>query len=544
MAFKDLFNKKNINVTNDHREEVVYNEAPSEELSMEEKQLQNFREFKPQVNKKIKHVSLFMLSLLLLLMGYLTYFQITQAPSLKTDANNRRNAEAREKVIRGTIFDRNGKVLTDNTLVNDKYVRTYHGGVYFGNILGYVSNNYSLTGIEKSMDSELSKDYTITEAINQDLIRKIFDPSAQEEKKAGNNITTTLDYELQKVAFEAMVDPNTGNYYKGSVVALNPKTGEILSMVSLPSYNPNKLDEVMKKVNSDKAFSKSAPLINRATQSTYAPGSTFKIVTALSALDNIPGIEQKIFNDDGKITFKDGRSMRNYEGNVYGKIDIKEGFRLSSNVVFGSLARDLSNEQLKNTAEEFGFNSPIKIKGLNIVRSVFPTHSSSQDGLKALSGIGQGEVTATPMQMALVAATAANGGSVIKPQIIKNITSPKGEVTYALNQETLTKGVNAENMAKVRSYMRNNVVESNIYGYGKLKAIDGAGKTGTAQYKDKGVDKTLAWFTAFAPYDNPKIAIAVVIEDQGTSRESTGSLVAIPVANKIMQYYLNNRVGD
>lgn len=518
-------------------EEDVEEKEKERELSIEEQQKANFSEFKPKMNRKIKQVTAVMMALLLLLVGYLVHFQIFKAPDLKADANNRRNAEAREKVIRGSIKDRNGAILNDNKLENDKLIRVYNGGIYYGNILGYVSENYSITGVEKELDSELSKDYSVAEVINKDLMAKIFNTNKTEEKKKGNSISVTLDDELQRYAYEAMKDEETGTYRKGSVVAINPKTGEILAMVSLPSFDPNNLTDVMQRSQNDKEYAKTAPLINRATQALYAPGSTFKIVTLTSALENITGIEDKSFNDKGKITFDDGKTLSNFGGESYGNVSLKEAFQYSLNTVFGTLGMELTNAQMKTTAEEFGFNKELKARGLNVEASVYPTMSKEEQGLRALSGIGQGKVLATPVQMAQVAAIIANDGVINKPQIIKNIISSDGKVTYALKAEET--GKIASDIAKtVKKYMRNNVENSDGGSYSRLQAIKGAGKTGTAQYTEDGKEKVYTWFTGFAPYDNPEIAIAVVVEDNEETDENIGGRIALPIANDIMKKYL------
>lgn len=542
--FKGFGKGEDLNEINNQNENSSFDKYQDEEedieLSIEEKQRQSFNEFRPTINRKIKQVMAIMLALIMLLMGNLIYFQVVKAPSLKVDANNRRNAIARNKVIRGSILDRNGTVLTESKLTDDNYVRVYNGGAYTANVLGYVSEKYSVTGIERTMDSELSKDYTLTEAISKTILDRIFNNENTNEKKKGNDVVTTLDFNLQKASYEALYNPSTKSYRKGSVVAMDPKTGEILAMVSLPSFDPNELTQVMKRADSDAEYAKSAPLINRATSSLYAPGSTFKVVTLTAGLALIPGLEKETYKDTGKLTFDDGTTLSNFVGAVYGNIGMKEAFASSLNTVFGNIGLRLENADFKKVAEQFGFNKAIESKGLSVKASVFPSLTKAQQGLRALSGIGQGQVAATPVQMAMVASAIAEKGVVSVPQIIKSVTSPDGNRVYELKGETLPNSIDEKIASVTGSFMRNNVTSSQG-SYAALKGIKGAGKTGTSQYTEDGKAKANAWFIGFAPYDDPKIAIAVVLEDLPDDTKSTGAVLALPIANKIMNAYLKNQ---
>lgn len=548
MGFLDRILGRNQSDNEDFKENIPYmnnsfikdfeEEKISEELTLEEKQRQSFKEFRPRINSKIKHISAFMMALFMLLIGNLIYFQTVKAPKLKADAENRRNAVQREKVIRGTIYDRNGVALSESVLIDGSYVRKYNAGVYLGNVLGYVSTNYSVTGIERSMDDELSKDYTLSEVIGKTISERLFATSKPAEKKRGNDVTTTIDFELQKFAFEAMKDPETGKYHKGSVVVMDPRTGEILAMVSLPSFDPNKLTEVMNRVQGDQVYASSAPLINRATDSTYPPGSTFKTVTLTAGITNIPGIENKYYNDTGVINFKDGNKIINFQGEVFGKIDMKEAFASSLNTTFATLGMQMSSGDFRKVAEQFGFNQEIQSKGLSLVKSIFPSHSAAEEGLRALSGIGQGEVTSTPIQMAMVASTIANKGVTETPKIIRDVVTADNRSTYSLERKALPNPISAQTARTVGEFMRYNV-ETSTGSYSVLKDVDGAGKTGTAQFTKNGEDRAHAWFIGFAPYDNPKVAISVIIEDQPDDGLSTGAMKALPIAHEILNYYLN-----
>lgn len=200
----------------------------------------------------------------------------------------------------------------------------------------------------------------------KDDLTTFFKNKGKLEQKVGHNLKTTLDYTVQKAAYDALGDN------KGSVVVLNPKTGEVLGMVSKPSYDPNKLDEIWGSINKDKNI----PLINRATAGLYPPGSTFKIVTALSALENMSGVMNRTFQDNGSLDLGGGYSLSNYGGASYGSLDLKGAFVHSSNVVFGSLALELGNSRLKGTTEKFYFNKEVPTDGIAIESSKFPTLKS------------------------------------------------------------------------------------------------------------------------------------------------------------------------
>ena len=249
--------------------------------------------------------------------------------------------------------------------------RTYVNGDLYVHALGYVDPRYGLTGLEANYDSELTTYNKITNNIlnltkdfSKDKLKEMFKNRKEDEVKIGNGVITTLDPTLQKIAYDAL-----GNN-KGAVVALNPKTGEVLAMVSKPTYNPNNLENAMKAANAGTADN--SPLINRATSGLYPPGSTFKTVTLSSALENMPGVTNRTFNDTGKIVFNAKQSLSNDNGEVYGNINLKDAFRLSSNVVFGTLAMELGNDKLKATAEKYGFNNTIDSDGFKINQSQFP----------------------------------------------------------------------------------------------------------------------------------------------------------------------------
>lgn len=464
------------------------------------------------ISNNIKKVFVVFLLCFVGIITYITYFEFYEAPTVVKSPYNKRLWAIRNEVLRGTIFDRNMTALTKSERVNEEtQKRTYTGGEIFAHALGYVDIKYGITGLERKYDTELMG----AESIN--LIELIKNKGKQEEK-VGHNLKTTLDYNVQKLAYDLL-----GNN-RGAVVALNPKTGEVLAMVSKPSYNPNNLSEIWESLQKTEA---NHPLINRATAGLYPPGSTFKTITAISALENIKDITIRKFEDKGKLVFNQNESMSNYNGEVLGNINFKEAFYHSSNVFFGNLGLELGNDKLKATAEKFFFNKNIPTDGITIENSKFPSYKNYEKGNIAQSAIGQAEVLATPMEMALVASTIANDGVMMKPFIVSQITDNKGKVVKNVDSQSAGEYISKDNAKIMKDFMRA-VVTSGTGTAAEVSGINAAGKTGTADHVES--KNPHAWFIGFAPYDNPQVAVAVIVEEGGV-----GGKAAAKIAGQVMK---------
>lgn len=467
------------------------------------------------ISKNVKLVLAAFLLCFISLISYITYFHVFQADEIVDSRYNARIQAERNSVLRGTIYDRNMKALTESKKVSTlNQKRTYTGGEIFAQVLGYVHPKFGITGLEKQYDSVL----TGTETIDF----KKFLTSMKEGEKIGYNIRTTLDYKLQQKAYELL-----GNN-KGSIVALDPKTGEVLAMVSKPSYDPNNLKENWKKINIDKNI----PLYNRAVQGLYPPGSTFKVVTAISALDNIRNVTNRTFHDNGALVFNSRQSLKNYNGHVYGDLSLGESLIKSSNVVFGGLGIELGKDALKATAEKMYFNSIIPSDGFMTKKSKFPELKSYEKGNMAQCAIGQGSVLVSPMQMALVASTVANDGIIMKPHLVSEILNPSGDSVKKIKIENLNTVTTPGNARLVRKYMRDTVARGTA-GAAALDSIQVCGKTGTADTGQPN-SKPHSWFIGFAPYENPKIAIAVIVENGGV-----GGGISTEIAGKVIKAALH-----
>lgn len=484
------------------------------------------------ISDSVKQVMVVFLFCFVALISYITYFQVFTAPDIAQKQGNKRLWAARNEVLRGTIYDRDGNALTKSERVDAlTQKRTYIGGDLYVHALGYVDPRYGLTGLEASYDTELTTYNKLTNDIfnlakdfSADKLKEMFKNRNEDEDKVGNGVVTTLNANLQKVAYDAL------GSNKGAVVALNPKTGEVLAMVSKPTYNPNDLKNAIDAANA--GTGDDSPLINRATSGLYPPGSTFKTVTLTSALENMPGVTNRTFEDNGKIVFNEKQSLSNANNAVYGTLDLKDAFKVSSNVVFGTLAMELGNDKLKATAEKYGFNNTINSEGFKITPSQFPKLTSAEIGSIAQSGIGQSSILATPMQMALISSTIANNGTMMEPKLVNKVLDKDGNTVKTIGSKVYKEVISTTNAAIIKDYMKNLVDSKVNSSWSYFQGTDAAGKTGTADYNLPNGQSAIphSWFIGFAPANNPEIAVAVIVENGGY-----GSVAAAQVAGKVIK---------
>ena len=465
----------------------------------------------------IKKVMLVFLIFFIALISYITYFYMFNSQKAVSSTFNNRLWAERNKVLRGTIYDKDLKALTKSTKIDEvSQKQQYLQGEVFAHAIGYMNPVYGLAGLEKKYDEELMG--------RDEGVSKYLSFSKDTEEKIGNGLRTTLDSELQNKAFQLL-----GNK-RGAVVAINPKTGEILAMVSKPSYDPNNLNKNWKGITSNKEM----PLINRAVSGLYPPGSVFKTITAISALENLPDVYERNFKDEGKLVFNEKESLKNYDEEVLGNIDFTTAYVHSSNVVFGSLGIDLGNKALKDTAEKFYFNKDIPATGLTIDNSRFPSYKSNEAGNIAQSAIGQSGVLATPMEMALVASTVANDGIMMEPMMVKEVLSSKGTSLRKIEPKRLAEIMTKGN-AKIMKDLMKEVVAEGTGGNAAIPGLVVCGKTGTADHNDdpNKQEAPHSWFIGFAPYESPQIAIAVIVEEGGV-----GGGIAAQITRELIKTYL------
>lgn len=447
------------------------------------------------LQKNIKNVMIVFLALFIALISYMSYYYLFKSEEAIDSVYNKRTQAKNSRVLRGTIYDRDMNPLTSGEKTSEfSQTRQYLGGEAFAHVVGYNDVIYGSSGIEKKFDKELSG-----RTINS--INDIF--SAADADKVGNHVVTTLNSDLQKKAYDLL------GSRKGSVVALDPTTGEVLAMVSKPSFDPNSIQEDFPTLSQDE----NTPFLNRAVSGLYPPGSTFKVITALSALENMSDVRDRVFKDEGRIYFNDVESLENYNGIVMGNINLRTAFLKSSNVVFGTLAMELGNGKLKETAEKFFFNNEIPSRTLTIDNSRFPTYNAEEVGNIAQSGIGQSGVLASPIEMALVASAIANNGVMMEPNIVSEIIDSQGKVVKEFKPEVAATVTTPENAEILKEYMKA-VVNEGTGTAASLWGIQVSGKTGTAD-TDSGDKIPHSWFIGFAGYDNPEIAFAIIVEEGG-----------------------------
>ena len=490
---------------------------------------------KGDIKDSVKKVMIVFLFFLVALISYIAYFQVFKAPKIAEMPGNQRAWARKNQVLRGEILDSSGKVIAKSIREkNNSQKREYEYGALYAHPIGYISSIYGESGLEASYDKELTTSDNASVRFKKFLSKPSLENlkdaffTRNSKNKVGNTVVTTLDTKLQKTASEALGDN------KGAVVALDPKTGAVLAMVSKPSFNPNNLSEEMQKAN--KGTAANSPLINRAINGLYPPGSTFKIVTTTSALQNISGIQSRIFNDNGSLTFGDGSSLSNVKGIGNGTIDLRSAFIASSNVVFGTLGMELGNQKLMKTAEKFGFNKDVPANGFNITKSSFPEETNP--GQLARCGIGQSSILATPMQMALVASAVANDGVIMEPNLVDKILDQEGNTVETIKTKEFSKVMDKSDAETIKGYMKGLVaknIDSGTWSY--LAGTDAAAKTGTADYNNSDGSPATphSWFVSFAPADNPKIVVAVIVENGGY-----GAIKAARVGGSVINAKLGN----
>ena len=455
------------------------------------------------VNKKIIRVLVVVALMFLSLVTYLLYFNMFSAEKVASNPYNKRQWEDERYVVRGSIYDCNGEVLAKTEVNGDERTRVYPYGHLYSHVIGYYSKVYGKTQLEMKYDKELLGHGDISINFN--------------ELRSGYDLHLTIDNDLQSYAYDQLKGRN------GAVVALEPSTGKILAMVSYPDFNPaaSALEQNWNSI----VERKDSPLLARATNGLYPPGSTYKIATTVAAYN--AGYATHTFEDNGSFKLDDFK-VENYGGKSYGNIDLKTAFEVSSNAVFCSLGYELGSENILSNAEGFGINKDINTD-IPVAKSKIE-YKKMSNADAALVSIGQGQLLMTPLHVAMMGASVANNGSMMKPYLVDSITTSSGMTIGTARQESLYMPMSSMCAGYLNELMTGVVKE----GTGKSAAISGitvAGKTGTAENE---TDKDHAWFVGYAPAENPQIAVAVLLEYDG----GAGGSNAAPIARNIIRRYL------
>lgn len=426
-----------------------------------------------------------------------------------TNAYNPRTKKSNTSVIRGKIMDYNGNILVESMGKEENHTRDYLYGKEFCHIIGY--SGLGNTGVEAQYNFELTK-------VQFEIIER-FKNLIFGSKVEGNSIALTLDKDIQTTAYELL------GKRKGSIVVIEPSTGKILAMVSYPNFNPNTINEHWDALKADQ---ENSPLLNRAIQGLYPPGSIYKIVTAAAAMENIANWNELSFDCVGEQNFLD-KKIRCYDNTKHGVVNIQQAFAQSCNTTFAQLGKDLGATALKSISERVGFNNTIDFP-LEYNKSTFALNEGSTQSELVETAIGQGKTLTTPLQMARITAAVANGGILMKPYLLDHIEDSKGTTLKKFMPEKQAQLFSPE-VAQQLVEMMVEVVNTGTGTPAKIKNVEVAGKTGTAEVAG---GNPHAWFVGFAPAQNPKVAVVVLLEGGGG-----GGANASPIAKKIMQAVLD-----
>jgi peptidoglycan glycosyltransferase len=487
------------------------------------------------MNRPIRVLAAWVFAIFIVLAGAVTYHQVIVGPEYRDDPRNVRVATGRTGRERGTIITADGVVVAmseadpDDPLV---FRRTYPEGALYGHTVGYNTLLFGSQGIEATHGDDLVSDRDATiSGVLAALLGGDIRPKG---------LRLTLEHDLQLVAREALGDQ------RGAVVAIDPSTGAILAMVSTPEFDPNTLTGLSAGATGVALEQDpDEPLLNRATAASYAPGSTFKIITTAAAFEagiastgtpypnpvelELPGSTATISNFDGQTCGPDS------------EVPLSTAFIRSCNTIFGMLGMEVGADQLVRTAESFGFNAEVPLE-IRAIASTIPDADTFEFDIPgvAQTAIGQRDVLATPLQMALAAGAVANNGEVMVPYLVQEVFNAEGVVEESTEPLVWLRATSPGTSSALAGLMEG-VVTS---GTGRRASVSGvrvAGKTGTAEVPESAPH---AWFIGFGPVDpgpeDPQIAIAVIVESGGDAGEAaTGGTVAAPIAQLLFEEFFD-----
>ena len=475
------------------------------------------------MNRPIVRLFALFTVLFTVLVVFTSRWSVLEAASLTDNAANRRPLLEQQKIPRGLIYARDGTVLATNHRLGAhqtrRYVRRYPTSSLFSHVVGYSFIERGRAGLEQSENNVLTGQANEFASLVQEL--------SGEQK--GDNLRTTLDPRLQEAARSEL------GGQRGSVVAIEPATGRVRAMVSVPDFDPNSIPTSFEQLNSEP----NSPLFNRATQARYPPGSTFKVVTAAAALDSGRFTPDSVLSGRNNKPIS-GVPLQNFGGEDFGSVTLAEALTKSINTVWAEVGSDLGKRTMLRYMRRFGFESEPPID--------YPKNQLAPSGIFGSRGrlvspgapidigrvaIGQERLQVTPLQMAMVAATIANDGELMRPTFADRVIAADGRVRARFAPESLRRVVSGD-AARGVAGMMTSVVERGSGTAAQLQGVRVAGKTGTAE-RGGGVNQ--AWFICFAPVERPRIALAVTVEHAS----GTGGEVAAPIAQRLLEVALGAR---
>lgn len=481
------------------------------------------------MNTPLRRVAIAVMSMIVLLLANATWVQVIKADDYRADPRNARVLIEEYSRQRGQIVSE-GQVLAVSNETSSgqlRFQRQYQDGPVFAPVTGYYSVLYGAGGTEKVLDSVLNGSDDLL------FVRRLSDLITGRDLRGGN-VVLTINQRAQRTAYDAM----TAKGFRGAVVAIRPKTGEILAMVSTPSFDPNRLASAEPKTQQqawNEFNSGDRPIANRTIRETYPPGSTFKLVVTAAALESGDFDENSELTAAPEIDLPGSNAdLENFNGTRCGggeKASLKDALARSCNTAFAELAMAVGEERLRRQSELFGIGQ----QDLRIPLQVAPSAIGPIADQPALaqSGIGQRDVRLTPLQNAMVAATIANGGERMVPYLVAKLTDPDLDDLRTFGPERAERAMDRDVAEKVRDMM----IASEARTRGdKLPGVTVASKTGTAEYgADPKANPPHGWYVAFAPAENPQVAIAVIVEGGGDrGLEATGGSLAAPIGRAVM----------
>ncbi len=482
------------------------------------------------MNKELKRVSIVVLLMFIALFTSTSIIQVVSADSLRADGRNSRTLFASYSAERGPILV-DGVPIAQSLPSDDEYKfqRTYSNGVLYAPVTGYFTLNQGNTGIEGELNDFLSgtSNSQFLDQVNAIL-------TGQNPKGAA--VELTIDPVVQQAAWDALGDQS------GAVIALNPKTGAIIAMVSRPTFDPNTLaghdTDVVIDTYNQLLDDPAGPLYNRTLAGPLnPPGSTFKLVVAAAALESGNYTTETQFPNPGQLQLPQSDNVITNSGgdNCGGTptVSLADALRLSCNIPFAELGQQLGSQTIREQANKFGFNESVDTP-LSSTPSIYPRALDEPQTM--LSAFGQSSVRASPLQMAMVSAAIANGGTLMQPNLVESIVASDLRVLQQLEPTVFGQAMSQQTAATMTQMMVD-AVSNGAGSNARIDGVDVAGKTGTAE-NGEGDPYTL-WFTGFAPANDPEVVVAVVVENGGgLGQDGTGNTVAAPIAKRVLEAVL------
>lgn len=481
-----------------------------EEALLIKKQNQKKRE---KTSRQIQFVTGVFIVLFLGMMSYTCYYAMTNKQEMIDNSYNSRQEMLRAQNTRGAIYANDGQILAQ-TLTDEEgnEQREYPFNNMFAHVVGYASNGRF--GIEAQCNSYLIQSNA-----------KLSDKVASEVsgiKYPGDSVMTTLDVRLQEVAYQSL------GVYRGAIIVSEPATGKILAMVSKPDFDPNKIGEIWDDLLED---NESGILLNRATQGLYPPGSTFKIITALEYIRENPDTYNNYsYQCGGRFTLGED-TINCFHGTAHGSENFTKSFAKSCNASFANISVKLDRKSYQKTLSDLLFNKELPVMFVyNKSRVIVDENASDSDVMQA--SIGQGTDQITPLHMNMITCAIANNGVLMKPYLVDYVENYNGNIVKQFSSGTYGRLITEEE-AQALTELMTEVVESGTATKLKGLTYTAAGKTGSAEYNSDKSDSH-AWFTGFAPVENPQICVTIIIEGAGS-----GGDYAVPIAKRIFNAYLD-----